>query len=47
VTTTRRDVPAAAAGFYRHIGFTEFPATEAELPAPGLHLFGMDLQATS
>jgi ribosomal protein S18 acetylase RimI-like enzyme len=37
----------AAAGFYRHIGFTELPATEAELPAPGLHLFGMDLQATS
>ena len=36
-----------AAGFYRHIGFTELPATDAELPAPDLHLFGMDLQITS
>jgi ribosomal protein S18 acetylase RimI-like enzyme len=36
-----------AAGFYRHIGFTELPATDAELPAPDLHLFGMDLQVTS
>jgi ribosomal protein S18 acetylase RimI-like enzyme len=36
-----------AAGFYRHIGFTELPATAAELPAPNLHLFGMDLQRTS
>jgi ribosomal protein S18 acetylase RimI-like enzyme len=36
-----------AAGFYRHIGFIEFPATDAELPAPHLHLFGMDLQITS
>ena len=36
-----------AAGFYRHIGFTELPATDAELPAPHLHLFGMDLQITS
>jgi len=35
-----------AAGFYRHIGFTELPATDAELPAPHLHLFGMDLQIT-
>jgi ribosomal protein S18 acetylase RimI-like enzyme len=36
-----------AAGFYRHLGFTELPATAAELPAPGLRLFGMDLQAKS
>ena len=36
-----------AAGFYRHIGFTELPAAAAELPAPHLHLFGMELQATS
>jgi len=36
-----------AAGFYRHLGFAELPATAAELPAPGLHLFGMDLQAAS
>jgi len=36
-----------AAGFYRHLGFTELPATAAELPAPGLRLFGMDLQETS
>jgi ribosomal protein S18 acetylase RimI-like enzyme len=36
-----------AAEFYRHIGFTELLATEAELPAPYLHLFGMDLQVTS
>ena len=34
-----------AAGFYRHLGFTELPATAAELPAPGLHLFAMDLDA--
>ena len=32
-----------AAGFYRHIGFTELPATPDELPAPHLLLFGMDL----
>ena len=32
-----------AAGFYRHIGFTELPATPGELPAPHLLLFGMDL----
>jgi ribosomal protein S18 acetylase RimI-like enzyme len=36
-----------AAEFYRHLGFTELPATAVELPVPGLHLFGMDLQATS
>jgi ribosomal protein S18 acetylase RimI-like enzyme len=36
-----------AAGFYRHLGFIELPATDAELPAPDLHLFGMDLQITS
>jgi GNAT superfamily N-acetyltransferase len=36
-----------AAGFYRHIGFTELPATPDELPAPHLLLFGMDLQAAS
>ena len=36
-----------AAGFYRHVGFTELHATDADLPAPGLHLFGMDLRATS
>jgi len=36
-----------AAGFYRHLGFTELPAAEAELPAPGAHLFAMDLHATS
>jgi ribosomal protein S18 acetylase RimI-like enzyme len=36
-----------AVGFYRHIGFTELPATDAELPAPPLHLFGMKLQTTS
>jgi ribosomal protein S18 acetylase RimI-like enzyme len=36
-----------AAGFYRHIGFTELPATDAELPAPHLRLFGMDLHTTS
>jgi len=36
-----------AVGFYRHIGFTELPATDAELPAPHLHLFGMNLQTTS
>ena len=32
-----------AAEFYRHLGFTELPATAAELPAPGLRLFAMDL----
>ena len=36
-----------AAGFYRHIGFSELPATAAELPAPGLRLLGMDLRAKS
>jgi ribosomal protein S18 acetylase RimI-like enzyme len=36
-----------AAGFYRHLGFIELPATGAELPAPGLRLFAMDLQATA
>ena len=36
-----------AAGFYRHLGFTELPATAAELPAPGLRLFGMDLRDAS
>jgi ribosomal protein S18 acetylase RimI-like enzyme len=36
-----------AAGFYRHLGFAELPATAAELPAPGLRLFAMDLQAAS
>lgn len=36
-----------AAGFYRHFGFTELPATSAELPAPHLHLFAMDLCNTS
>ena len=36
-----------AAGFYRHIGFTELPATPDELPAPHLLLFGMDLQVRS
>jgi len=30
-----------AAGFYRHIGFTEL--TDSELAAAGLHRFGMDL----
>jgi len=35
-----------AAGFYRHIGFTELPAAGPELPAPHLHLFGKDLHAT-
>ena len=34
-----------AAEFYRHLGFTELPVTAAELPAPGLRLFAMDLQA--
>jgi hypothetical protein len=29
-----------AAGFYRHLGFTELPATPDELPAPHLLLFG-------
>jgi len=36
-----------AAGFYRHLGFTELSATAAELPAPHLHLFAMDLRNTS
>ena len=36
-----------AAGFYRHIGFTELSATAAELPAPHLHLFAIDLRNTS
>ena len=36
-----------AAGFYRYLGFTELPATDAELPAPHLHLFAMDLRDTS
>jgi len=36
-----------AAGFYRHLGFTELPATGAELPAPHLHLFAMDLRTAS
>lgn len=36
-----------AAEFYRYLGFTELPATDADLPAPGLHCFGMDLQAMS
>jgi GNAT superfamily N-acetyltransferase len=35
-----------AAGFYRHFGFAELPATDAELPAPGLHLFAIDLART-
>ena len=34
-----------AAEFYRHLGFTELPVTAAELPAPGLRLFAMALQA--
>ena len=33
-----------AAGFYRHFGFTELAATSAELPAPHLRLFAMDLR---
>ena len=36
-----------AAGFYRHLGFTELRATDAELPAPSLRLFGMDLRDAS
>jgi hypothetical protein len=36
-----------AAGFYRHIGFTELSATSAELPAPQAHLFAMDLRYSS
>jgi ribosomal protein S18 acetylase RimI-like enzyme len=36
-----------AAGFYRHIGFTELSVTPDELPAPHLLLFGMDLQTRS
>ncbi len=35
-----------APGFYRHLGFTELPATEAELPAPRAYLFAMDLRTT-
>jgi ribosomal protein S18 acetylase RimI-like enzyme len=35
-----------AAGFYRHIGFTELSATAAELPVPHLRLFAMDLRTT-
>jgi hypothetical protein len=31
-----------AAGFYRHLGFTEL--TDSELAAAGLHRFGMDLR---
>jgi hypothetical protein len=31
-----------AAGFYRHIGFTEL--TDSELAAAGLHRFGIDLR---
>jgi ribosomal protein S18 acetylase RimI-like enzyme len=34
-----------AVAFYQHLGFTELPATAAELPAPGLRLFAMDLRA--
>jgi ribosomal protein S18 acetylase RimI-like enzyme len=33
-----------AAGFYRHLGFTELPAADAELAVPGAHLFAMDLR---
>ena len=33
-----------APGFYRHFGFTELSATSAELPAPDLRLFAMDLR---
>jgi ribosomal protein S18 acetylase RimI-like enzyme len=33
-----------AAGFYRHLGFTDLSATGAGLPAPDAHLFAMDLQ---
>jgi ribosomal protein S18 acetylase RimI-like enzyme len=36
-----------AVGFYRYLGFTELPATKAELPAPQVHLFAMDLRTTS
>ena len=36
-----------AAGFYRHLGFTELPAAAAELPAPSLRLFGMNLRDAS
>jgi ribosomal protein S18 acetylase RimI-like enzyme len=35
-----------AVGFYRRSGFTELPATDAELPAPHLRLFAMDLRDT-
>lgn len=35
-----------AVGFYRYLGFTELPATQAELPASHVHLFAMDLQTT-
>jgi ribosomal protein S18 acetylase RimI-like enzyme len=36
-----------AAGFYRHLGFNELPATTAELPVPAVRLFAMNLKATS
>src|SRR5215469_10192519 len=35
-----------AAGFYRHVGFTQLPAAGAQPPAAGAHLFGMDLRNT-
>ena len=42
-----------AAGFYRHVGFTQLPAAGVQLPAAGAqppaagaHLFGMDLRNT-
>jgi ribosomal protein S18 acetylase RimI-like enzyme len=35
-----------AASFYRHLGFTELHGGAAELPAPGVRLFAMDLRAT-
>jgi ribosomal protein S18 acetylase RimI-like enzyme len=34
-----------AARFYRHLGFTELSATDADLPVPDVHLFAMDLNA--
>jgi ribosomal protein S18 acetylase RimI-like enzyme len=33
-----------AAGFYRHLGFTELSATPGELPGPTAHVFTMDLR---
>jgi ribosomal protein S18 acetylase RimI-like enzyme len=42
-----RDGNLNAVGFYRYLGFTELPATEAELPASRVHLFAMDLQTAS